>query len=256
MILISGHASGVDDERILTVACDCIIFHLAQEDTRVDGGVAAYARAVEEAMEEYDVRHAHVDSRANIALRSSAELESVIRKHEEQWVAVDRELAEVSGMTAKIWEQSESLSGTIEMMCEVEEMLLEAEIGAELEALYKRRDDAELQDTEAQRALEAEIAHVMQLHDMLVSDAMTNQISSRTTEEIMAEHDLKKRLARLAKERGKAEADLSLKDIASSLDVASSMAPAITNDLDDFFTADDGEDEDASGRAYLSLIHI
>lgn len=250
MILISGRASGVDDERTLTVVCDCIIFHLAQEDTRVDGGVAAYARAVEEAMEEYDVRHAHVDSRANIALRSSAELESVIRKHEEQWVAVDRELAEVSGMTAKIWEQSESLSGTIEMMCEVEEMLLEAEIGAELEALYKRRDDAELQDTEAQRALEAEIAHVMQLHDMLVSDAMTNQISSRTTEEIMAEHDLKKRLARLAKERGKAEADLSLKDIASSLDVASSMAPAITNDLDDFFTTDDGEDEDASGRAY------
>ena len=118
------------------------------------------------------------------------------------------------------------------------------------EALYKRRDDAELQDTEAQRALEAEIAHVMQLHDMLVSDAMTNQISSRTTEEIMAEHDLKKRLARLAKERGKAEAELSLKDIASSLDVASSMAPAITNDLDDFFTTDDGEDEDASGRAY------
>ena len=218
----------------------------------MDGGVAAYARAVEEAMEEYDVRHAHVDSRANIALRSSAELESVIRKHEEQWVAVDRELAEVSGMTAKIWEQSESLSGTIEMMCEVEEMLLEAEIGAELEALYKRRDDAELQDTEAQRALEAEIAHVMQLHDMLVSDAMTNQISSTsaTTEEIMAEHDLKKRLARLAKERGKAEAELSLKDIASSLDVASSMAPAITNDLDDFFTTDDGEDEDASGRAY------
>ena len=33
----------------------------------MDGGVAAYARAVEEAMEEYDVRHAHVDSRANIA---------------------------------------------------------------------------------------------------------------------------------------------------------------------------------------------
>ena len=90
MILISGRASGVDDERTLTVVCDCIIFHLAQEDTRVDGGVAAYARAVEEAMEEYDVRHAHVDSRANIALRSSAELESVIRKHEEQWLGVDR----------------------------------------------------------------------------------------------------------------------------------------------------------------------
>jgi len=216
----------------------------------VDGGVAAYARAVEEAMEAYDVRHAHVDSRANIALRSSAELESIIRKHEEQWVAVDRELAEVSGMTAKIWEQSESLRGTVEMMSEVEEMLLEAEIGAELEALYKRRDDAELQDAEAQRALEAEIAHVMQLHDMLVSDAMTNQISSRTTEEIMAEHDLKKRLARLAKERGKDDAELSLKDIASSLDVASSMAPAITNDLDDFFTADDGDGDVASGRAY------
>jgi hypothetical protein len=216
----------------------------------VDGGVAAYARAVEEAMEAYDVRHAHVDSRANIALRSSAELESIIRKHEEQWVAVDRELAEVSGMTAKIWEQSESLRGTVEMMSEVEEMLLEAEIGAELEALYKRRDDAELQDAEAQRALEAEIAHVMQLHDMLVSDAMTNQISSRTTEEIMAEHDLKKRLARLAKERRKDDAELSLKDIASSLDVASSMAPAITNDLDDFFTADDEDVDAASGRAY------
>ena len=54
----------------------------------MDGGLAAYARAVEETMEAYDVRHAHVDARARIALRHSATLESTIRKQEESWVAL------------------------------------------------------------------------------------------------------------------------------------------------------------------------
>ena len=205
-------------------------------------------------MEEYDVRHAHVDSRANIALRSSAELESVIRKHEEQWVAVDAARRGVGDDGEDLGTERVAERNHRDDVRSGGDVTRGGDWRRSSGPLYKRRDDAELQDTEAQRALEAEIAHVMQLHDMLVSDAATNQISSRmTTEEIMAEHDLKKRLARLAKERGKAEAELSLKDIASSLDVASSMAPAITNDLDDFFTTDDGEDEDASGRATRSM---
>jgi hypothetical protein len=223
--------------------------------------LAAYARAVEETMEAYDVRHAHVDARARIALRHSATLESTIRKQEESWVALERELAEVSGMTAKVWEQSESLNRTVELLSEVEEMLLEAEIGAELDALYKRRDDAEAKDAEAEAAFQEEVAHVLQLHDMLVNDAMTNQVSSRTTEEIAAEQELKKKLASLAKKKSKdvsvLSKDESLKDIASSLDVASTMSSKMTSDLDDFFNADaDGDEHDASSGKMYTLYGV
>ena len=199
---------------------------------------------MEEALEAHDVRHAHADARAKIALRLSIELERIIRKQEERWVSLDRELAEVSGMTAKIWEQSESLEGTLELMGEVEEMLLEAEIAGELNALYERRDDAEAKDAEAERAFEAEVAHVLQLHDLLKSDAMTNAVSSRTTEEIMAEQEMKKKLASVAKKKAKDSATVeSLRDIASSIDVASSMSASMSNNLDDFFT-DDADDSE------------
>lgn len=206
---------------------------------------------MEEALEAHDVRHAHADARAKIALRLSIDLERIIRKQEERWVSLDRELAEVSGMTAKIWEQSESLEGTLELMGEVEEMLLEAEIGAELDSLYERRDDAEARDAEAERAFEAEVAHILELHDLLKSDAMTNAVSSRTTEEIMAEQEMKKKLAIVAKKKSKeSAAEESLKDIASSIDVASSMSASMPNNLDDFFTDDADENETSTEKAY------
>lgn len=219
---------------------------------RVRGGYAMCARAVELALEEYDVRHAHLDARARIALRLSGTLERTIRAQEQRWVALDAELAEVSGMVTKVWEQSASLEGTFALMSEVEEMLLEAEIALELDALYKRRDDAEAKDAEAERAFEQEVAHVMQLHDLLQSDAMTNAVSSRTTEEIMAEQELKKKLASMAKKRAKESGvDESLKDIASSIDVASTMSTSMPNDLDDFFTDDPDESEaTSSAKAY------
>ena len=217
-----------------------------QEDTRVEGGVAEYAYAVERALEEYDVRHAHVDSRAKLALRTSAELEAKIRREESNWTALERELDQVSGLTSRVWEQGESLGKTVELMSEIEEMLLEAEIGIELEALYRRRDDAEAKEAEADKAFKAEVEQVLQLHDMLVSDAMTNQASSRTMQEIAAEQDLKKKLASLAKKKSKDDAadEQTLKDIASALDVASSMSANLSGgNLDDFFTVGDDEEE-------------
>lgn len=230
-----------------------------QKDTRVDSGVGAYVYEVEKAMEGWDVRHAHVESRAQLALRSSAELDATIAKHEGQWTALERELSEVSGMTSKVWEYSESLNKTIAMMGEVEEMLLEAEIGAQLDALYRRRDDAERAELEAEARFQDELAHVRQLQDLLASDAMSNQVSSRTTEEIAAEQELKRKLASLAKKKSRESASASMEEqtlagIASTLDVSANMASGVSpNDLDDFFTQDEDEDEEgreSSGKAY------
>ena len=224
----------------------------------MDSGVGAYVYEVEKAMEGWDVRHAHVESRAQLALRSSAELDATIAKHEGQWTALERELSEVSGMTVKVWEYSESLNKTIAMMGEVEEMLLEAEIGAQLDALYRRRDDAERAELEAEVRFHDELAHVRQLQDLLASDAMSNQVSSRTTEEIAAEQELKRKLASLAKKKSRESASASMEEqtlagVASTLDVSANMASGVSpNDLDDFFMQDDEDEEggETSGKAY------
>jgi hypothetical protein len=161
-------------------------------------------------------------------------------------------------MTVKVWEYSESLNKTIAMMGEVEEMLLEAEIGAQLDALYRRRDDAERAELEAEVRFHDELAHVRQLQDLLASDAMSNQVSSRTTEEIAAEQELKRKLASLAKKKSRESASASMEEqtlagVASTLDVSANMASGVSpNDLDDFFMQDDEDEEggETSGKAY------
>jgi len=222
-------------------------------DVNARAGVGTFVRAIERVNEGFDVRHAHVEARAANALRFAAALDDSIARQEGRWCAMELELSEVSQMTAKVWEYGESLCETIEMMGELEEMLLEAEIGAQLEALYRRRDDAELAELEAEAKFQNDIAHVRQLQDLLASDAMTNQVSSRTTEEIVAEQELKRKLASLAKKKSRESApggneEQTLAGIASTLDVSANIS---ASELDDFFTQDDDErGAETSGKAY------
>ena len=173
---------------------------------------AAYVASLERAIDDYDVHNAHHVSRAQRVAHAAAALSTTLRGHAEAWRETDAALATLPDTVSKVWAVDRDIKTTCDLMSETEQLLLEAEIAVEVDALYWRDAETRVSRRAAKSAHRDEVEKLAQFRLAMETQARDTHVTMRSAEEIALEETLRRELRVIRKQTRKNAKALAAKE--------------------------------------------